>query len=93
MLGVLPLARRRTELAIASGKASGDGASWTDFANVAAAAAKEEAPSAGCGAHGVPMGDRPQKRVPGSPVAVFFFPCTLPQKPATVTEKSSNLAI
>ena len=29
----------------------------------------------------------------GSPVAVFFFPCTLPPKPATVTEQSSNLAI
>ena len=30
---------------------------------------------------------------PGSPVAIVFFACTLPQTPATVTEKSSNLAI
>ena len=32
--------------------------------------------------------------MPGSPVAVFFFvPCTLPRKPATVTDRSSNSAI
>ena len=32
--------------------------------------------------------------VPGWPVAVLFFPpCTLPKKPATVTEQNSNMAI
>ena len=33
-----------------------------------------------------------KNKLPGSPVAVCF-PCTLPRKPATVTEQNSNLAI
>ena len=30
----------------------------------------------------------PEQTIPGSPVAIAFCPCTLPQQPATVTAKS-----
>ena len=43
-------------------------------------------------AFALPRGLQNEKE-PGSPSCDRFFPSTLPQKPATVTEKNSNLAI